>query len=258
MSGSNYSAVTEKPGDRVTREALAMVYTRYRFALDYCRGKRVLEVACGEGVGLEYLARQADQVVGGDLTWDLLVRARRSGTLRRSLVQLGADALPFHAASQDVILCYEAVYYFERPLQMLQDCRRVLAPNGLLILCSVNPEWSDFNPSPQSRQYLSAGRLASLAEAAGFRTELLGAFSTESPGPKATMVSWLKRTAVVLHLIPSTMRGKRLLKRLFLGELVSFPSAVEDGLAPYCPPVSIDSRRPVTDYKVLFALCRPR
>lgn len=130
--------------------------------------------------------------------------------------------------------------------------------NGLLILCSVNPEWSDFNPSPQSRQYLSAGRLASLAEAAGFRTELLGAFSTESPGPKATMVSWLKRTAVALHLIPSTMRGKRLLKRLFLGELVSFPSAVEDGLAPYCPPVSIDSRRPVTDYKVLFALCRPR
>ena len=55
-----------------------MVYTRYRFAADFCRRRRVLEVACGPGVGLGYLARHAGEIVGGDLTGSLLGQARRS------------------------------------------------------------------------------------------------------------------------------------------------------------------------------------
>lgn len=51
MTRSDYSPVTEKAGDWVTPEALSMVYTRYRFAVDFCRGRRVLEVACGPASG---------------------------------------------------------------------------------------------------------------------------------------------------------------------------------------------------------------
>ena len=68
MTLFDYSPVTEKAGDWVTPEAVAMVYTRYRFAADFCRSRRVLEVACGSGVGLDYLRRSTDALVGGDLT----------------------------------------------------------------------------------------------------------------------------------------------------------------------------------------------
>ena len=52
------------------------------------------------------------------------------------------------------------------------------------------------------------------------------------------------------------MDGKRLLKRLFLGPLVPFPEAVEDGMAAYAQPVPLESNQPVSGYKVLFAVGR--
>lgn len=257
MTAPDYSHVTEKAGDWVTQEALSMVSTRYRYAAEFCRGKRLLEVACGQGVGLGYLAKHAAHTVGGDVTETLLTRARHTLEGRIPLLRLNAEALPLCAASRDVILCYEAIYYVEQPLRFLQECRRVLTSQGLLLLCSVNPEWKDFNPSPHSRQYYSARRLSTLLQEAGFRTELFGVFPVTAGSLRAACVSWIKRAAVALHLIPSTMEGKRLLKRLFLGKLVRFPVAVDEGTAAYCQPFPISHDRPVTEYKILFALCRP-
>lgn len=233
-----------------------MAYTRYRFASEFCPGRRVLEVACGQGVGLGYLARHAKEVVGGDLTERLLQQARHrlQGTL--SLVRLDAGALPFSTASRDVIVCYEALYYLEHPLRFLQECRRVLSPQGLLLLCTVNPEWPDFNPSPHSRRYYSARQLSTLLEESGYQAELLAAFPAAPISLLASGVSWIKRTAVALHLIPSTMEGKRLLKRLFLGRLRRFPATVDDGIASYEQPVRVSPDHPITGYKILFALGR--
>jgi hypothetical protein len=63
--------------------------------------------------------------------------------------------------------------------------------------------------------------------------------------------------AVTLGLIPTTMEGKRWLKRLFLGPLVSLPSFLADGLAAYHAPVPVRCDGPVKDYKILFAVARP-
>ena len=234
-----------------------MVYTRYRYASEFCRGKRLLEVACGQGVGLGYLAKHARHTVGGDITEGLLARARHSLQRTFPLLRLDAEALPLCAATRDVIVCYEAIYYVECPLRFLQECRRVLTPQGLLVLGTVNPEWPDCNPSPRSRRYYSLHQLSALLQEAGFRTETFGAFPASAASAWASCLSWIKRVAVTLHLIPSTMKGKRLLKRLFLGRLVRFPATVDDGMTTYCSPVRISSDRPIPDYKVLFVLGRP-
>ena len=254
---SDYSPVTEKAGDWVTPEALSMVYTRYRFATDFCRGRRVLEVACGPGVGLGYLGRYADQIIGGDLTNRLLRQAwgRLSGTT--PLVQLQAEALPLQSASRDLIVCYEALYFFEDAGKFLAECRRVLSPQGHLVLCSVNPEWPEFNPNDHGRRYYSARELSALLREAGFQPDLFGAFPVAAASIPARCLSWIKRVAVRLRLIPSSMAGKRVLKRLFLGKLVLFPSQVSETLAEYVPPVSVSPEQPVTGYKILFAVCRP-
>ena len=253
---SDYSPVTEKAGDWVTPEALSMVYTRYRFATDFCRGRRVLEVACGPGVGLGYLGRYADQIIGGDLTSRLLRQAwgRLSGTT--PLVQLQAEALPLQSASRDLIVCYEALYFFEDAGKFLAECRRVLSPQGHLVLCSVNPEWPEFNPNDHGRRYYSARELSALLREAGFQADLFGAFPVASTSISARCLSWIKRAAVQLRLIPSSMAGKRILKRLFLGELVPFPAEVDDEMAGYVPPVSVSPEHPVTGYKILFAVCQ--
>src|SRR5579859_6259771 len=47
----DFSIVTELPGDRITREAMRMLQTRYRLASNCCAGKDVLELACGPCLG---------------------------------------------------------------------------------------------------------------------------------------------------------------------------------------------------------------
>jgi len=58
----DYTTVTEMPGLKASREQLAMLYTRYAFAAKFCDGKDVLEVGCGAGQGLGYLATKARKV----------------------------------------------------------------------------------------------------------------------------------------------------------------------------------------------------
>ena len=55
----DYSSVTETPGEKITREAASMVMTRYHLGARVGEGKSVLEVACGSGQGLGYMASRA-------------------------------------------------------------------------------------------------------------------------------------------------------------------------------------------------------
>jgi SAM-dependent methyltransferase len=254
MKECDYSTVTEQPGDLVSGEALSMLYSRYRYASPFCAGKRVLEVACGPGLGLEYLSKQAAFVVGGDCTRSLLIAARRSSRSRIPLIRMDAHSLPLCDGSIDVVVCYEAIYYFSEPERFVSECRRILSPNGLLLLCSVNPEWPEFNPSPQSHRYATATGLTRMLSRQQFSVQLLGAFPSKAGSLRDRIVSGLKRLAVRLRLIPSTMKGKVLLKRIFLGKLVSLPTAIDDGVAPYCEPVPIDTEKPLRDFKIIFAM----
>lgn len=92
---TDFSSVTETNEAGLTRHAFAMNCHRYRFALDYCGGKDVLEVACGSGQGLGYLARQARNIVGGDFTENLVNRAFFYGKLIPLPPELQEHSAPF-------------------------------------------------------------------------------------------------------------------------------------------------------------------
>jgi len=151
-------------------------------------------------------------------------------------------------------LLYEALYYLHQPDRFLEECRRILREQGTLLISTVNKEWSDFNPSPFSVRYFSAQELLELCSAHKFQAELYGAFPVEGASLKDLLVSLIKRIAVMLNLIPRTMKGKEVLKRLFLGPLSPIPAEVHDAMAPYFPPVPIRDHTPASNFKVLFAI----
>ena len=252
----DFTHVSESPGDFVSQEALSMLYTRYRFAADFCENKTVLEVACGPGFGLGYLTEASASVVGGDFTENLIRVAREHNDRRVPLLLLDAQALPFRESSFDLLLLYEAIYYLARPERFLEECRRLLREGGRLIVCTANRELVDFNPSPFSTRYLAASELCNLLRRHGFDTDAYGAFPTETRSVKTSIVSWIKRTAVALNLVPKTMKGKALFKRMFLGSLYRMPGQIGDDTAPYCQPMPIVPSRPCMEYKVIFVVAR--
>lgn len=253
MTAIDYTDVTEARGNQITREALDMMFTRYAFAARYCEGREVLEVACGAGQGLGLLQRRAGRAVGVDYTLGLLAMARAQYGSRVPLAQVDAHALPFRVASFDVVVLYEALYYLADPLVFLREARRVLRPGGHLLVCTVNREWPDFNPSPFSTRYHSADELRGLLSSAGFGVAMFAGFPVAASTGRDRAVSRLKRAAVALRLMPKTMAGKRLLKRLFLGRLVDFPAELRDGAATYREPAALPPGH-ASGHKVLYAV----
>ncbi|NJM93663.1 MAG: class I SAM-dependent methyltransferase [Cytophagales bacterium] len=251
----DYSAVTEIPGSRATQEQLARLYQRYHLGARHSQEKRVLEVACGTGIGLGYLREKAVSVVGGDYTFSLLRQAYSTYHGEMPLVQLDAHQLPFSSGSFDFILILEALYYLQNPEQFLQECRRILFTNGKLLIGTVNKEWKGFLTSPKSVGYYSAVELRNLLDAAGFGDiQILVGFEDSSDGSGQRVKLWLRSLASRLNLIPGSLKGRETLKRIFYGPLASLPDRLTKDMVSYPPIKPIEQAKDVGHYQVLYVL----
>lgn len=119
---------------------------RYHFAARWAAGKRVLDVACGEGYGTSLLARTAAHVTGVDISPEAIAHAHRAyaGTPNAEFVESSCTRLPLPDASIDLAVSFETLEHIAEQEEFLDELVRVLAPGGLLILSSPNKaEYSD-------------------------------------------------------------------------------------------------------------------
>lgn len=251
-----YATVTELPGSGATAEQLAMLAARYQLAAALCTGRDVLEVACGPGIGLGLLARRARRVVGGDYDAQLVALAKAHYGRRVPVIRFDARALPVRSESFDVVILFEALYYLERPEAFVQEARRVLRPQGMLVISTVNREWEGFNPSPYAHRYLGAAELRALLGAEGFAVEILAGFPDQPATRRDRIIALARRAAVAWHLVPPTMKGKAVLKRLAYGRLTPIPAELGNGAVPVAVPVQVEAGHPARTYKVLYAVGR--
>lgn len=108
---------------------------RYQMALGYIEGKRVLDVASGEGYGSAILATRAAQVVGVDLSPEAVEHAREQYRRPNLEFHVGsATSLPLETAAFDVVVSFETLEHLPGQEEMLSELARVLRPDGLLIL----------------------------------------------------------------------------------------------------------------------------
>jgi ubiquinone/menaquinone biosynthesis C-methylase UbiE len=104
-------------------------------------GRRVLDVACGTGIVTSALAQKAKQVVGLDLTLEMLNKAReRCSELGLSSVVFmegSATSLPFANAEFDAVVTRLSFHHFLDPKVVLTEMLRVLRPGGVLAVADV-------------------------------------------------------------------------------------------------------------------------
>lgn len=251
---TDFLTVTELAGERVSQEQIDRLCHRYYWAGDYCDGRDVLEVACGSGQGLGYLLSRAKSLEAGDVSERILEQPRAHYGKRVTLHQFDAQALPFEDASKDVVILFEAIYYVPDATKFVAECARVLRPGGCVLLATANKDLEDFNPSPYSHVYYGVRDLQNLFAEGGFDTEFFGYLSVREVSWRQRLLRPIKTAVVSLGLMPKTMKGKRLLKRLVFGELVSMPNEIVADMFPYRDAVRVAASEPDTEHKVIY--CR--
>ena len=113
---------------------------RYAMSLQYVQGKQVLDLASGEGYGSYHLSKIAASVVGVDIDEAAVSHAQQRYVKHCNLsYRVGNCArIPLDDRSIDVVVSFETIEHHDQHERMICEIKRVLRPDGLLIISSPN------------------------------------------------------------------------------------------------------------------------
>lgn len=99
----------------------------------------ILELGCGAGTYVRYLAGLGQRVVGLDYSLPSLQRALKADPGRTSrYVAANGYALPFASMSFDLVICIGVLQAVSCPGRLLEEITRVLRPQGFVVLEALN------------------------------------------------------------------------------------------------------------------------
>nr|WP_246429706.1 methyltransferase domain-containing protein [Prosthecomicrobium pneumaticum] len=115
---------------------------RYAACRPFAEDRTVLDLGCGVGYGTALLGARAARIEGLDHDPATIAEAERHyGGADRIAFRVGdATALPYAAASFDLVVAFEIIEHVDAPAQqrLVAEIRRVLRPGGLAIVSTPN------------------------------------------------------------------------------------------------------------------------
>lgn len=135
---------------------------------------KVLELGCGSGRYVAFLERLGCDVIGVDPvryeTWGR-ISSQSSAQFQDNVF---AENLPFDDGVFVGVACLGAMLYFDKPDKALAEIRRILRPNGSILLRNVNSgnlfeRFTGRRIDPASRNTYSINALLDLLARSGFQ-----------------------------------------------------------------------------------------
>jgi len=141
----------EATGERctpwITEPTLSEHMHRYISVLEFIKGKRVLDIACGEGYGSALMALAgAASVTGVDIDVPTVTRAKRIYRNINGLTFLDSDIrnpLPFQDHEFDAIICFETIEHIHEQSPFVKELCRVMDPAGFLVMSTPDKNVSE-------------------------------------------------------------------------------------------------------------------
>lgn len=256
MDALDYTDVTEMAGEEISPEQLSRLANRYYWAGGFVKDKDILEVACGTGPGLGYLSRLSKSLIAGDYSSAMVCQVKKHYGDRILVEQFDGQNMPFADGSLDVIIIFEALYYMPSAEAFVAECKRVLRPDGRVLVSNANKDLFDFNPSPYSFVYHGVAEMTNLFSDAGFDPSFWGSTPIAKIGVKQKILRPIKKLVVASGLMPKSMASKKLLKRLIFGKPVEMPFEIDENSAECETPTALESGVANDQFKVIYCAAK--
>jgi 2-polyprenyl-3-methyl-5-hydroxy-6-metoxy-1,4-benzoquinol methylase len=147
-------------------------------------GKRVIDMACGEGYGSAVLARGAEAVLGVDANPEAFEHARlryprQNLSFERGMVENHGGA--GGTSDYDAVVFLQTIEHVQDPLAVLHHFRSLLAPGGSLYVSTPNlltlaPPGAEKSSNPWHIKEYRAHEFDALCRTVFGHVELLGLF----------------------------------------------------------------------------------
>lgn len=115
---------------------------RYHFALQFVKGKVVLDAACGEGYGSQLFKRHgAKRVVGIDNSGETIAYAdKRYANRMLSFIVDDITKMSFESHTFDLVISFETIEHIKSHTAFINEVKRVLKPEGLFLISTPNKD----------------------------------------------------------------------------------------------------------------------
>lgn len=108
---------------------------RYSLVSNYVQDKIVLDIASGEGYGSNIISDKAAFVYGVDIDAKSIQEAQLKYKKDNLKFLVGStSSIPLEDHAVDVVVSFETIEHHDEHIEMMNEIRRVLRPNGLLII----------------------------------------------------------------------------------------------------------------------------
>jgi ubiquinone/menaquinone biosynthesis C-methylase UbiE len=165
----------------------AAIIDRFKDAIASKASGVMLDLACGPAILLASLASTMRLSVGADVTPKMIQMARATcaaSPATTQFIESLAECLPFATAAIDCVVTRLSIHHFLDPLVVLREVKRVLKPDGLLVIgdltSSEDPTESRLHNAleqlrdPSHIRMLPESELLQIVNAAGFRVIATG------------------------------------------------------------------------------------
>jgi ubiquinone/menaquinone biosynthesis C-methylase UbiE len=130
-----YDVTAEIYDERYSEEQ----HRKYQKALESVpvEGRTVLDVGCGSGMFFPEVADKASLVVGVDVSFGLLKKAKEHTAKNVHVIQADADHLPFRDGAFEAAFSFTVLQNMPKPPKTLQEIKRTVTGNGRIAVTGL-------------------------------------------------------------------------------------------------------------------------
>lgn len=127
---------------------------KYKFALKFCKGKKILEIGCGSGYGSKYLAENGVKKI---MAYDIdpgAINFAIKNCYNKNISFAEGDVQKLELNDKyDVIISFEVIEHLKQPEKLLRLAKNSLNRLGVFILSTPNKSYSILDNGKPSNPY---------------------------------------------------------------------------------------------------------